>query len=64
MANFCPCKNCEERHDSCHSHCREYIIWSKERQEKLYQAQRDQNVRNYIYDTAAKRRRKKNDRRK
>lgn len=64
MANFCPCKDCEERYYGCHSHCQEYITWSKKRQEKLCQAQRDQNVKNYIYDTAAKRRRRKNDRRK
>ena len=30
MIRDCPCKDCKNRHESCHSHCPLYLGWRKE----------------------------------
>ncbi len=49
-----PCKDCENRHPSCHSHCEEYKAFraeiDREREERRY----DSEIKAYNHDTRAR----------
>jgi len=38
-----PCRECQSRYPSCHSHCQEYIEWKK-KIEAIHKAQRDDSM--------------------
>ena len=54
-----PCKDCEDRHSNCHSHCSEYKDWTSECQRRR-DARRKETEENYfVRDVKSKTRRKK-----
>lgn len=48
----CPCKDCQKRHFNCHSLCRDYQGWKKERAEMMSKKQDER----FTFSDANKRR--------
>ena len=45
-----PCKDCEERHHGCHSHCEEYKAYHTENTRRNDENRRRSEIRQYQYD--------------
>lgn len=44
-----PCKDCEERHQGCHSHCDEYQAYHAENMRRIEENRRINDAREYQY---------------
>lgn len=43
-----PCKDCQDRHEGCHGHCKLYIEWSAMSHGLLKQISRDKTDGRYV----------------
>lgn len=50
-----PCKDCEFRHDLCHSHCRKYMKFKKQREEELRKQYLEGQLKQNLYAIAVER---------
>jgi hypothetical protein len=60
MKTKAPCKNCEDRHKLCHSHCEEYQEYAKEREETRARLLQEREILGVIKDVQYRVYRKKN----
>jgi hypothetical protein len=60
MKTKAPCKNCEDRHKLCHSHCEAYQEYAKEREETRVRLLQEREILGVIKDVQYRVYRKKN----
>ena len=53
-----PCKDCGERTSDCHSNCKKYLRWSKERQKILDEQHKQKIIDQYFSDNIIRRSKK------
>ena len=54
VQNKAPCRNCEERHATCHSECERYITWKAAHEQNKHLNARDYEA-NKLFATKKRR---------